>query len=101
MAEIGGQVARQGLEDNANQRDGLLGAAGREAAVDDVRSSVRAACQLLEVGQIGVESFEPVGRVPLQQFDHYAVSGLRMDKGDKAVDTLTGFLVDQADAAGA
>ena len=35
-AEIGGQVARQAFKDHANQRNGLFGAVGRQAAVNDV-----------------------------------------------------------------
>ncbi len=43
----------------------------------------------------------PLRRVLLQQFDHHAVRGLGVDKCDKAVDTLAGFLVYKADAASA
>lgn len=36
----------------------------------------------------------------LQQFDHHAVCGLGMEKGDEAMDALTGGFVDQSDASG-
>ena len=87
-------MAGQGLEDDANQGQCVLGAVGGQVAVDEVVPVGELRAYRRGLTKNGVESFGPMGPVFLQQLNHNAMCGLGMNESYETVDAAAGGLVD-------